>query len=149
MKPSQVNHVGLIVADLDAAERFLTEVFGLTPAGIDPNPGVAARFYDAGGITVQIVEDAKRLRGAPIARLDHIAFDVEDIDEVVSAAATHGAETVWDEPVVHRGNHRAQFITDRGGLGIVFQLDDERGSAAGRPFKPEDQETLSRAMQGD
>ena len=145
MKPGHVDHVGLIVRDLDAAERFLNEVFGLRPAGVEPNPGVRARFYAAGGITIQIIEDESRLRGEPIARLDHIAFQVDDIDEVMRAASEHGAEFVWDEPVVHReGTERAQFITDQGGLGVIFQLNDKRGTPDGRQFRPEDQADIGR-----
>jgi catechol 2,3-dioxygenase-like lactoylglutathione lyase family enzyme len=146
MEAGRVDHVGLIVKDLDAAEAFLQDVFGLKPAGIDPNPVVRARFYQAGNITIQIVEDELRLRGAPIARLDHICMEVDDIDEVMAAGQKHKAEFVWEEPLVHRGNNRTQFITDRGGLGIVFQLNDLRGTAEGRQFKPADHEALSNAM---
>lgn len=147
MKPSKIDHVGLIVRDLDTAEAFLMGVFGVEPAGVEPNPGTRARFYRAGDITIQLVEDEQRLRGAPIARLDHICLQVDDIDEVMAVGKTHGAEFVWDEPLVHReGQDRTQFITDRGGLGVIFQLNDHRGSPEGRQVVPADRETLSRAM---
>lgn len=146
MNSGRVNHVGLIVKDLDTAEVFLRDVFGLEPARVESNPAVRARFYQAGGITIQIVEDELRLRGAPIARLDHICLDVDNIDEVMEAGQQHGATFVWDEPLVHEARYRTQFITDRGGLGIVVQLHDEKGSQEGRQFVPADQETLSKAM---
>ena len=146
MTASRINHIGLIVKDLERAEAFLRDVFGLQPAGVEPNPAVRAVFYQAGDITIQIVEDELRLRGEPIARLDHICLDVEDIDSVMAAASRFDAQFVWDEPLVHRDTQRAQFITDQGGLGVVFQLNDELGTPEGRPFVPADQETLSRAM---
>jgi catechol 2,3-dioxygenase-like lactoylglutathione lyase family enzyme len=146
MKPSKMNHIGLIVRDLDVAEAFLHEVFGLELANLEPNPGVRARFYQAGDVTIQIVEDELRLRGAPIARLDHVCMDVDDIDEVMAAAERFGAEFVWDEPLVHAGTCRAQFIKDRGGLGIVFQLNDQRGTSRGRHHTANDQRILSEAM---
>jgi catechol 2,3-dioxygenase-like lactoylglutathione lyase family enzyme len=146
MKPSRMNHVGLIVKDLDFAETFLHQVFGLEPAGIEPNPGVRARFYQAGEITIQLVEDELRLRGAPVARLDHLCLDVDDIDEVMAAGERFGSDFVWDEPLVHDGTSRSQFISDLGGLGVVFQLHDVRGTPEGRQYTPDDQRILSEAM---
>ena len=148
MRQSKVDHIGIIVRDLDAAAAFLTQVFGLEPAGIEPNEGVRARFFQAGPITIQVVEDDQRLRGAPVARLDHICLEVDDIGAVMEAGRTFDADFVWDEPLVHRGDNRAQFITDRGGLGVIFQLNDHRGDATGRQYEVADVETLSRAMGG-
>lgn len=146
---STLDHVGLIVADIDAADRFLTEVLGLRPSGREPNPGVRARFYEAGGIRLQIVEDPARLRGSPRARLDHIAFEVDDIDQVCHEAARHDSTLVFDEPLVHGGDQRSQFLTDSGGLGVVIQLNDHRGSPDGRHYEPKDMDTLREAMAGD
>ena len=146
MKPSKMNHVGLIVRDLEFAEAFLREVFGLEPAALEPNPSVRARFYQAGDVTIQLVEDELRLRGAPIARLDHICMDVDDIDEVMHAGERFSAQFVWDEPLVHAGSYRAQFIKDSGGLGVVLQLQDARGTPQGRQHTPNDQRILSEAM---
>lgn len=146
MKESVFNHVGIIVRDLDAAASFLVEVFGLTPAGVDPSPGVRARFFNAGPVTIQLVEDERRLRGSPIARLDHICLDVDDIDEVMAAAGRFDTESVWEEPLEHHETSRAQFLTDRGGLGIVVQLNDDRGDGTGRRHTKEDQDRLSRIM---
>jgi hypothetical protein len=70
---------------------------------------------------------------------------VDDIEEVMQATREHGARFVWDEPVVHReGTERAQFISDNGGLGVIFQLNDRRGTPGGRQYRPEDQADIGR-----
>jgi methylmalonyl-CoA/ethylmalonyl-CoA epimerase len=146
VKPGRVDHVGIVVRDLDFAESFLRAVFGLERAGIEPSPGVRAVFYQAGDITIQLVEDERRLGEAPIARLEHICMDVDDIDEVMAASARFGAGFAWEEPVVHGGGRmRAQFITENGGLGVVFQLNDSRGTPDGRQYAPADLRAVSEA----
>jgi catechol 2,3-dioxygenase-like lactoylglutathione lyase family enzyme len=126
----QLNHVGIAVADLQAADRFMTEVLGLDRVDGPPDPSQTAAMYRCGAIEIQLVQDAERLAGAPVGRLEHIAIDVEDLTALEARLCAAGAELQYEEPVVWGDSQRfrTQFTRETGGsLGVKFQLTERLG----------------------
>ena len=77
----EVDHVGVMVADLEAAGRFLSDTFGLAlereadVAALD----VKARFYRCGPVMIEIFQPndpavAQRALGGAPALVEHIAI---------------------------------------------------------------------------
>jgi catechol 2,3-dioxygenase-like lactoylglutathione lyase family enzyme len=123
-----MHHVGVVVADLDAAEALLTGAFGLPVARrlTSEALGMRATFLACGPITVELVEFSdpevarQRLRGAAAA-IDHLALQVDDLEAAVGALAAHGVATAHDQALVTPAG-RTHFTRAETGGGIVWQL---------------------------
>ena len=137
MAAKKVSHIGIAVPDLQKAADFLITAFQLDPKTTRPELNVKNLFLDVAGFSVQLVEDEGRLGGAPFGRLDHLAIEVDDIDETAELLQAAGAELAWPEPLV-TGKARSQFTTEEGGIGVVFQLSDRLAEERGGPqFTPD------------
>jgi len=87
--PVRLNHAVLFVADLDRAERFYTDVFGMTVAAREPRANAAflrlprsGNHHDLGLFGVG-PGAAPRRRGG--IGLYHLAWQVDTIDELAAA----------------------------------------------------------------
>jgi catechol 2,3-dioxygenase-like lactoylglutathione lyase family enzyme len=133
-----VHHVGIIVADLDAAVAFATGLLGLE---VEKRVSLAAEsteivFLQCGDVLLELIEisdpevRARRARvpGAK-AEIEHVALAVEDLDTVVSGLVEEGlsftagagkVETTTD-PLEVAGT-RSLFTSRRTSAGILVQL---------------------------
>ncbi|MFZ0215703.1 MAG: VOC family protein, partial [Candidatus Dormiibacterota bacterium] len=95
----RVHHIGIAVADLEAAEHVVRDQLGLrlvrrqAPAG----GRVRAAFYDAGNVELELLWQAEPsgstfLGGAPQARLEHVALQVRDLGQAIAALRALGVE---------------------------------------------------------
>jgi catechol-2,3-dioxygenase len=91
VNPVRLNHAVLFVADLDRAERFYTEVFGMEVMAREPRANAAflrlprsGNHHDLGLFGVG--GGGSKQRGA--IGLYHLAWQVDTIDELVAARRT-------------------------------------------------------------
>lgn len=144
---ARVHHVGITVPDLQKAAKFFYDVFGVGTEKVESEQ-VKNLYVQFENFSLQIVEDPARLNGAPFGRLDHIAINVDDIDETAKKLKEHGCNLVWDVPVIVQ-HMRCQFTGQQGGVGVVFQLGDELGrERGGQEFRPELMEAVADASTG-
>jgi len=131
-----IHHVGIAVPDLQKAVKFFNDVFGVGSARVESDQ-VKNLYIDFENFTLQIMEDPGRLRGETFGRLDHIAIMVDDLDQTTERLAAHGVTMAWDKPV-RVEQYRSNFTNQDGGVGVVFQLGDERvEDGEWQQFKPE------------
>jgi methylmalonyl-CoA/ethylmalonyl-CoA epimerase len=123
-----LNHVGIMVRDLDQAEAFATRVLGLPIVNriAAPEHGMRAIFVSCGTGLIEFVEFSDpellgRRLGDQVATIDHIALSVADLDGTVLALAEHGVETASPEPVVLPSG-RIHFTKADSSGGIIWQL---------------------------
>lgn len=143
-----VHHVGIIVADLDAAVRFATELLGLE---VEKRVSLAAEsteivFLHCGNVLLELIEisdpevRARRARvpGAK-AEVEHVALAVDDLDSVVSELVEEGlsftagagkVETTT-EPLEVAGT-KSLFTSRRTSAGILVQLIEDGSAPAGQ-----------------
>lgn len=123
-----LDHVGVMVADLDQAGRFLADTLGLEldrEADV-PALDVRARFYKCGPATIEIFEPndpatAAAALGGAAAKVEHIAIRVESLQATLSELGEAGVDFLHEEPVVTGPNLSA--YTDPGtSAGMIFQL---------------------------
>lgn len=118
-----VDHLGIVVDDLDDAARLLAAL-GLRTAGAGDAPGVRTAHFELGGSRIELIEfldedlRAGRLGDAP-ARIDHIAFAVADLEEAVEALARLGVET---GPAQVSGGRRTCWTVAATTDGVLYQL---------------------------
>lgn len=143
-----LHHVGIIVADLDAAVFFATELLGLE---VEKRVTLAAEsteivFLHCGEVLIELIEisdpEARerraRVPGAK-AEIEHVALAVDDLDAVVAALAERGlsftagagkVETTT-EPLEVAGT-KSLFTSRRTSAGILVQLIEDAAVPAER-----------------
>jgi methylmalonyl-CoA/ethylmalonyl-CoA epimerase len=110
------SHTSITVRSIEESLRFYTEVLGLEPAGrrrIEENHAEIAFVRDpATGARIELTHwDGKDSFPAG-EQLDHIAFETDDLDEVIRRARQRGA-TIAKEPYrLIGGAHRLAFLMD-------------------------------------
>jgi methylmalonyl-CoA/ethylmalonyl-CoA epimerase len=125
---SEIDHVGVVVDDLDAAVRFLGDAFGLAvERTVEVSElNLSARFLRWGGISIELIEhgDPERRKAAlgdSQASIDHIAVKMADLDQAVSALVSAGVQTVTPEPFELAGR-RTIFLAPDSADGVRYQL---------------------------
>ncbi len=124
----RLDHVGIVVDDITAAKRLLSETFGLNLVREVEVPALARRgaFFQCGDAMIEVIEDldpaakARVLDGAS-ARVEHVAIEVDGLDSVLTALQALGVKA--DSRGIVRVGSRLNAWTDPTTTdGIIFQL---------------------------
>ena len=129
MKIRRVNHLGIIVEDLDEAVRSFTERLGLTLDHIEPyGDELQIAFLPCGDTLVELIEprteagsnaDYLKENGPGI---QHVAFEVEDLEAALSELAERGVKPLGDAPTPGAGGTRIAFLEPQAFGGILVEL---------------------------
>jgi len=134
----RINHIGVVVDDVDEARRFLEGTLGLE---LDrtlelSDRGVKAAFYRCGEIDIEIIElshpEARRRRlGDVRARIEHIAVEVDNLTDALRALESSGVRTNSAEPL--KVGSTLNIWTDPDTCdGVMYQLiEKEQPSSVG------------------
>jgi methylmalonyl-CoA/ethylmalonyl-CoA epimerase len=96
----RIDHVGIVVGDLDEHIAQL-EALGLTVARTNENAESFALYFGCGDASVELIDvrdptaRALRLPEGEQARIEHIAFEVDDLEEVRNHLTARGIEVTW------------------------------------------------------
>lgn len=111
-------HTAINVSDLDAAVRFYSEVLGLVPDGrrsIPENHAEIAYVRDpVTGVRIEFTRWEDRPTPRNGEELDHLAFEVEDLDAAVARARAAGARVAKEPFMLAGGSSRLAFLLDPG-----------------------------------
>ncbi|MGH7920994.1 MAG: VOC family protein [Candidatus Dormibacteraceae bacterium] len=124
----RVHHIGIAVADLDAADEIVRGRLGFPLVRREDaveTRGVRAAFYDAGNVEIELLwhadpaENATWLGGAAQARVEHVALQVPELGEAMDALAALGIELApaRSGPI----GDSARTVPETSG-GIVYQI---------------------------
>jgi methylmalonyl-CoA/ethylmalonyl-CoA epimerase len=92
----KIDHIGIAVADLDTARRFFQGALGLEPSWESTSERARVAFFRLGESEIELVEfltpDRREatLRGEPLGRLDHVAIEVDDLEQTTSRLHAEG-----------------------------------------------------------
>lgn len=94
----QLDHIGVIVDNVEEAKGFLSEVLGLElDREFDrPDVGVKVAFFRCGSAEIEVIEVTdpearhERLGDGARARIEHIAVRVEDLHETMETLSPLG-----------------------------------------------------------
>ena len=133
----RVDHIGVIVADLREAGRWLGEAFGLPlDRSLEfPDRGIRAAFYRCGEVDIEVIEISdpearrQRLGDGERARIEHIAVEVENLQTALARLAALGVRTNAPEPR-QIGNSLHMWTVAESSGGVSYQL-IERGRSHG------------------
>jgi methylmalonyl-CoA/ethylmalonyl-CoA epimerase len=122
----RLDHVGVVVDDLDSRARMLTEQLGLEPDGGVDRDDIRVAFFKSGDARVELIEPLTesgreaRLAGAK-AQIEHLSFEVENLEETLLALTALGIE-ITAPPLVVLGNSNVWTVpATSGGIMLQFQ----------------------------
>lgn len=125
-----INHIAIVVSDIDAALAFYQDALGMKLGYVEPNEeqGVIVAFLPAGDTEVELVEPVNPNTG--VARflnkrgpgLHHICFEVDNIEATLAQLAERGVELINPQPVIGTGGRKAAFIHPRSAYGVLIEL---------------------------
>ena len=133
----RVQHVGLVVRNLDEAVGLYRDAFGIALESMHDlgTHGVRAAFLGTAGTRIELLQPTAADTG--VARflesrgpgLHHVCFEVGDIAASLDALAAAGFELIDAGP--RRGAHGpVAFIHPRSGLGALIELIEAPGGPA-------------------
>ncbi len=125
-----LDHVALVVRDLDEALERFRRLYGVAPASreIIESEGVEEAMILVGGSRVQLLAPLRP--DGPVARflerrgegLHHLAFAVPDLDAALARLAAEGAELIDRVPRHGGGGARIAFVHPRTFGGTLTEL---------------------------
>ena len=138
MAVTGLDHVGILVADLEQAKGFLGEVLGLEVAREAEleQLGLIAAFFECGPAMIelfQIVDPDSPLRpleDGATARIDHVAVEVDDAAATREELTAHGVRTIEvgdGERPTSAGGNLNYWTEAESSAGVIYQL-IEKGS---------------------
>jgi methylmalonyl-CoA/ethylmalonyl-CoA epimerase len=135
-----IDHVGVAVADLDAAITFYQDTFGMTLAHEEVNEeqGVREAMMAVGssGSCVQLLAplSPKSTIATFLDRsgpgVQQVAYRVDDVDAVSQTLRERGLRLLYDAPRRGTANSRVNFIHPKDAGGILVELVEPATSPA-------------------
>jgi glyoxylase I family protein len=120
----RIDHIELVTADAQRAERFYTEVLGFKVRERVAVPGgLQLTYLDLGGTTVELMK-YETVVPKPRAEGEHLgyrmmALEVDDMDEALAYLKARGIEPSWGP--VRRPTYARAEIRDPDGNGIELR----------------------------
>ena len=129
-----VDHIGIVVDNLDDAKHLLGSVFGLTLVRETdlPNLGRKVAFFQCGSAELEAIEiydpSARTAElGNDTARIQHVALRVRSVREAVAAAGSLGVR-IDRRGVIEAVGRINAWTEPESTDGIMFQLTQPLGT---------------------
>ena len=127
-----VDHVGIAVADLDAAIRMYEDVFGARCVHIEENTeqGVREAMLAIGDGSTRLQLLAPLTTESTIAKfldrrgpgLQQLAYTVVDVDAACDALRERGVRLLYDAPKRGTAGSRINFVHPKDAGGVLVEL---------------------------
>ncbi len=132
MKVTHIDHVGIAVADLDAAIAMYETSFGMRCVHIEVNveQGVREAMLEVGdsGSYLQLLSPLSpdttigRFLASSGPGIQQMAYRVDDLDEVSAHLRSQGMRLLYDEPKSGTAGSRVNFIHPKSSGGVLVEL---------------------------
>lgn len=126
----QINHVAILVEDLDASLGFWRDALGLPVGKTENNPdeNVNIAFLPLGDSEIELLEpiEADSALGKFLARrgqgMHHICVEVDDIDATLQRLVEHNIQLINDAPKTSHDGKRYAFVHPKSTSGVLVEL---------------------------
>ena len=133
MMIGRLNHIAIVVDDLEAATARWRDVLGAKVSQPQPLPehGVTVVFIDSGNSKIELLEPlgenspiAKYLERSPDGGMHHMCFEVDDILAARDQLLAEGARVLGDgEPKIGAHNKPVLFLHPKDFNGTLIELE--------------------------
>jgi methylmalonyl-CoA/ethylmalonyl-CoA epimerase len=126
--PTTIAHVGVAVADLDAALTFYRDVLGLSPTTPEIVDGATIVSLPFGDSQVELLCPTET--DSPVAKflakrgpgIHHLCLRVPDLDQALARCQEHGYRLIDQVPRTGHGGRRIAFLHPKSTAGILLEL---------------------------
>jgi methylmalonyl-CoA/ethylmalonyl-CoA epimerase len=132
VKVTRIDHVGIAVADLDAAIAFYEKAYGMRCAHVEVNEeqGVREAMMEVGdsGSYVQLLSPLNpdttigRFLDKNGPGIQQMAYRVDDLDAVSEHLRAEGLRLLYDEPRTGTAGSRVNFVHPKSAGGVLVEL---------------------------
>lgn len=129
----RIEHIGIAVKDLHAAEELYTRLLGTAPYKREAveSEGVITSFFRTGPNKIELLESTHP--DGPIAKaiekrgegIHHIAFEVADIRAEMARLRAEGFQLLNEEPKRGADNKLVCFVHPKSAGGVLVELCQE------------------------
>lgn len=128
-KVTKINHVAIVVADIEAALSFWRDALGLELSHIEDVPSQKSQvaFLPLGDSEVELVKPTSDDSGAAkfLAErgggMHHLCFEVNDIDAMLAQLKAKGVRLINEAPLQLEGRNLA-FIHPKSAGGVLVEI---------------------------
>ena len=130
MKIKRIEHVGVVVRNLDASRKLWEDVFGIKLDKTEHTPGRPHKLalYPVGESMVELLAgiepDSKFAKMCDEGKsgINHICFEVEDIDEALAELKSKGVPLIDEVPRIGHAGCRIAYLDPKGTEGCLIEL---------------------------
>lgn len=130
MKIKRIEHVGVLVKDVDKSRTLWEGCFGIKLGEVETNPlrPVKLALYPVGESMVELIAgttpDSKHAKMVAEGKggINHICFEVEDIDEALAELKAKGVPLLDETPRIGHAGCRIAFLDPAGTEGCLIEL---------------------------
>jgi methylmalonyl-CoA/ethylmalonyl-CoA epimerase len=126
----KVDHIAVVVPNLDEATKFWVEALGLTLERVEsvPREGVDVAFLPVGESEIELLQPTDPESG--VARylekrgpgLHHICLEVDDIEATLARLRVAGVPLINETANVSESGKRYAFVHPKGTGGVLVEL---------------------------
>ncbi len=129
LKPARINHIGVLTTDMDGALRGFRDLLGLELERTEQyGDELDIAFLPCGETDVELIVP-RRSDGWNAEWLErvgpsiqHVAFEVDDLDAALGELASRGARTLGPAPRDGAGGMRIAFLEPEQFGGVLVEL---------------------------
>jgi len=128
MKIKRIEHVGVVVRDTEASRRLWEGCFGIPLGSKEENAVRRLALYPIGESMIELIAgkepDGKhqRLVAEGKGGLNHICFEVENIDEALAELKAKGVPLMDEKPRIGHAGCRIAFIDPKATENCLIEL---------------------------
>jgi methylmalonyl-CoA/ethylmalonyl-CoA epimerase len=126
----RIDHVAIVVDDIDEALTFWRDALGLELGRVEdvPEQHSVVAFLPTQEAEIELVKPTDSESG--VARflkrrgpgVHHICFEVDDLDDCLATLQGRGLQLINPEPIVGPGGKRIAFIHPSSAHGVLVEL---------------------------
>ena len=126
----KINHIAIVVDDIDAALGFWRDSLGLKLSHIEevPDQESIVAFLPAGNSEIELVKPTSADSG--VARflekrgpgIHHICLEVDDIEASLEKLKGDGVQLINESPLIGTGGKKIAFIHPKSTHGVLVEL---------------------------
>ena len=139
MKVKRIEHVGVIVKDTEASRKLWEGCFGIPLGSTEANANRRLALYPVGESMVELIAgttpDSRHARMVAEGKggLNHICFEVEDIDEALAELKGKGIPLIDQVPRIGHAGCRIAFIDPSATENCLIELAELPAAGAHHP----------------
>ena len=130
MKVKKVNHIGIVVRNLEEVIALYRDEMGLPLAWIEdvPEQGVRIAFLPVGETEIELLEPLDPESGVASylekrgESVHHLCFEVEDLDRALDELAAQGVRLIDEKPRMGNHGQKLAFLHPKSTHGVLIEL---------------------------